>query len=233
MTPTGRYDTYRWRGADERLFVVGEGRDVLILPALFAEANRTRAFTVAVARALARAGLRCTLPDLPGTLESTAELAGIAWNDWCDAVGQLVDTLDRPVVLAIRGGGLLPTPTHPRLHFAATSGDRLLRDLLRARLATDKEAGRATTMAALAEAVAAGRERLAGFDLAPALSQPLAAAAPPPGAHEARLASDPAPADSTVDGTPLWRRAEPGRDDAMADQLATIVTEWSVTCDAG
>ncbi len=233
MTPTGGYDTHVWRGSAERLFTVGEDRDLLILPALFAEANRTRAFTVAVMRTLAGRGLRCVLPDLPGTLESRATLAKVSWQDWCAFVLDLEATLDRPLVLAIRGGALLPTATPKRLHFAPTSGERLLRDLLRARLASDKEARRATTMAALTAGLAYGTERLAGFDLAPALSQPLAAAEAPPEAHTVRLTSDAAEADARIDGPALWRRAEPGTDAPLAHALADQATAWSDRCAAG
>lgn len=232
VTP-GSHATYLWRGADERLFVVGEGRDVLILPALFAEANRTRAFTVALARKLAVEGMRCTLPDLPGTLESTRTIEKVSWSDWCGAVEQVTGSLDQPVVVAIRGGALLPARDAPRLHFASTSGDRLLRDLLRSRLASDKEAGLPTTMAALSGTVASGPQQLAGFDLTPTLTRPLSEAQIVPDAVEVRMTTDAAPADRQIEGTYLWRRAEPGRDDTMAAALAQVVIEWSAQCAAG
>lgn len=233
MNPAGRYDTHPWRGVTERLFTVGEGRNLLILPALFAEANRTRAFMVAVMRTLAERGLHCVLPDLPGTLESRTPLAEVSWDGWRAFVLDLETTLDRPLVLAFRGGALLPTATPQRLHFASTSGERVLRDLLRARLAGDKEAGRATTMAALTEKLAQRTEQLAGFDLAPALSQPLTNAEPPQPAHTIRLESDAAVADARIDGPALWRRAEPGTDGALVTALVDEVTRWSDRCAAG
>lgn len=233
MSRDGRYDTHPWRGAAERLFITGEGRDLLILPALFAEANRTRAFTVAVMRRLATRAFRCVLPDLPGTLESRTPLAEVGWEDWRAFVIDVEATLDHPIVLAIRGGALLPTATAERLHFAPTSGERLLRDLLRARVASDREAGRGATMAALSESLTRGTERLAGFDLAPALSQPLSAATLPQAARTVRLASDAADADARLDGPALWRRAEPGTDAALASALAEQVAKWSDRCAAG
>ena len=233
MRAAGGYDTHVWRGSAERLFTVGEGRDLLILPALFAEANRARAFTVAVMRTLAGRGFKSVLPDLPGTLESRKSLAEMSWEDWRAFVLDLEATLHRPLVLAIRGGALLPTATPHRLHFAPTSGERVVRDLLRARLASDKEAGRATTMAALSGSLAQKTDRLAGFDLSPALSQPLATAETPSEAHTVRLASDAADADARINGPALWRRAEPGTDAALATALADEVTRWSDRCAAG
>ena len=125
------------------------------------------------------------------------------------------------------GGALLPTPGQPRLHFAPTPGARLLRDLTRARAAADREEGVAVPMAELEAQVRAGTERMAGFDLAPALTGPLADAEPVAGAWTVLLESDAAAAVARVPGASLWRRAEPGRDDALAAALAKRVREWA------
>ncbi len=232
MREFGRYRALAWRGATERVLEVGDGPGLLVLPALFAEANRTRAFTIETLRRLAGT-YRCVLPDLPGTLESTCSLPEVDWSEWCAFAAHAADDLDTDAVLAIRGGALLSAGERPRLHFAPTPGTRLLRDLLRARMASDREAGTAGTMAKLERRVANGVESLAGFSMAPQLSQPLAAAEPVTWAWTIGLADDPGSSDVTIAGTRLWRRAEPGRDDAMAAGLATAVIDWRQACDAG
>ena len=36
--------------------------------------------------------------------------------------------------------------------------------------------------------------------------------------------------DEAIAGTPLWLRAEPGEDAAMADAVAADIAAWSRTC---
>ena len=172
-------------------------------------------------------GHQCVLLDLPGTLESERALAEVSWPEWRDFAAYAAEACGAKWVVALRGGALLPAGDRPRLHVAPTPGARLLRDLLRARLAADREAGTACSMAELEARVRGGTERLAGFDLSPALSGPLAATEPVAGARTVRLEGDEAAADATVPGTPLWRRAEPGRDDALARALADQVRDWA------
>ena len=45
-----------------------------------------------------------------------------------------------------------------------------------------------------------------------------------------RLDTDPQPADRHVPGTPLWRRAEPGNDPALAVLLADDIADWIARC---
>ena len=47
-----------------------------------------------------------------------------------------------------------------------------------------------------------------------------------------RLSSDPAPADRHVDASPLWRRAEPGDNPALAELLADDIAAWIAACEA-
>ncbi len=199
---------------------------VLFLPALFAEANRTRALTVGILRALTPSH-RCVLPDLPGTLESERALTGTDWDEWSEFAGYVADHFGAERVVALRGGSLLPAGACPRLHIAPTTGARLLRDLVRARLTADREEGQGGTAAALQARMRDGTERLAGFDLPPGITGPLAAAEPIAEAFTVRLSSDGAVADATVPGPPLWRRAEPGRDEALSMALAEQVRAWA------
>jgi hypothetical protein len=46
-----------------------------------------------------------------------------------------------------------------------------------------------------------------------------------------RLDTDPKPADRHVPGIPLWRRAEPDNDPALAALLADDIADWIATCE--
>ena len=80
---------------------------LLIIPALFDEANRMRRFTVEVMRRLAGAGIACFLPDLPGCNESTARLDHQTPADWQLAMAGAARHFAASHVLAIRGGALM------------------------------------------------------------------------------------------------------------------------------
>ena len=58
---------------------------MLILPALFDEANKLRHFTVEVMRRLDAAGIDSFLPDLPGCNESRAPLETQTLTGWREA----------------------------------------------------------------------------------------------------------------------------------------------------
>ena len=59
----------------------------------------------------------------------------------------------------------------------------------------------------------------------------LAKAIPAP-ARTVRLVGDPRPADRAIEASPLWRRAEPGNDLALAALLADDIAEWVAHCAA-
>ena len=67
--------------SEELLFSIDHGRAlrVLILPALFDEANKLRRFTVQVMRKLDAAGVDSFLPDLPGCNESLQPVENQTW----------------------------------------------------------------------------------------------------------------------------------------------------------
>ena len=93
---------------EEYALAFDRGREhrLLILPALFDEANKLRHFTVEVMRGLDRAGLDCFLPDLPGCNESLAPLDGQTLVGWREAAGAAAEHHRATHVLTIRGGGL-------------------------------------------------------------------------------------------------------------------------------
>ncbi|MBD8735525.1 hypothetical protein IFS44_09500 [Sphingomonas sp. CFBP 13706] len=191
-------------------------RVVAVLP-LFEEANRTRAFLVAMLRALAGRGIGSILPDLPGTGESVVETRDLRLADLRQAFAALVGMLDVPVyAVTIRSGALVDCDAHlaGRWQLAPQSGGDLLRDLSRIRAAS--------TMP--------DEDGYAGNSLSEALLADLRDAVPYDASRTVRLESDPRPADARYPGAPLWRRSEPGSDAALAEALAADVAGWIATC---
>lgn len=214
-------------------FGPSDGPVVMMVPALFEEANRTRALTVAILRHLADEGIAALLPDLPGTGESLTSLEDITADVWPKALLSAIG--DRQCHLAgIRGGCLIAgnVPARSHWYFAPAPGTSLVRDLIRTAQAAAREQG-----AAFDEHMLEGDGppvEIAGNRLPPALLRTLAATevdlAPP--ARIVRLNSDRADADQYVDGAPLWRRAEPDTDHALAAALAHDLAAWIRRCES-
>ncbi|MBA3897981.1 MAG: hypothetical protein H0X36_12805 [Sphingomonadaceae bacterium] len=224
-------EKYAWRGGTEMLLRHGEGATttLLVLPALFEEANRMRRFAVSLMRRLAEAGIGTVLPDLPGTGESLADLADVTLDDWRDVVAGVAETLPKPLMtLAIRGGAILDGTADFGWRLAPESGERMLRDLVRA---TALSSGRSASE--IDRAARARPTALAGQTLSPALYQALLLA-PAIGANRrtVRLGEDPGPRDASLDGKRLWRGAEPGDDPDLADLAAADIVLWTKTCAA-
>jgi len=200
---------------------VGFDRDravrVLVLPAWFDEANKLRRFTLEVMRRLDGAGIDSLLPDLPGCNESLAPLAHQTLEGWREAAAAAAEALRATHVLAIRAGALLAPPALPGWHYAAQSGPKLLRGMLRARVIASREGGIAETSEGLGDE---GRERglvLGGWALGPAMIRALESAEPVPGPAQSAITQ------SALGGPGLWLRAEPDHDAAQADRLAALI----------
>lgn len=186
---------------------------VIAAPALFEEANRTRAMLVDVLRRLAATGLRALLPDLPGQNESLVPTEAARLASWRQAfAAAAAATVAGPLyVVAIRGGALVDTEVAaPRWHFSPVTGAETVRALERLR-------------------AAGGGEDHGGNRIAPAMIDGLRDATPLP-ARTVRLASDPRPADLTVDARPLWHASEPDTDPALQAALAQDIAQWVATC---
>ncbi|HUQ14007.1 MAG TPA: hypothetical protein VM055_07000, partial [Novosphingobium sp.] len=80
---------------------------LLIVPALFEEANRTRRTLAQAMRALAARGVASVLPDLPGCNESLQPLELQTVEAWQAAVRAGAEHFAATHVLGIRGGALL------------------------------------------------------------------------------------------------------------------------------
>lgn len=224
--------SYDWAGGREAMLRFGpaEGPVVVAALPLFEEANRTRAFVVAILRALARRGVAGALPDLPGTGESLVETRDMTLpalrEALAAAVARVRDEGRTAYVVAFRSGALLETQADAagRWHLAPQIGEHLLREQTRIRQAAAREAG-------VAAADAGDVVEVAGNSVSSALLDQLAPAHPEAGARVVRLDGDPREADLRVPGSPLWRRAEPGTDPKLVETLADDIAAWIRRCE--
>ncbi|PLK25011.1 hypothetical protein C0V72_03115 [Porphyrobacter sp. TH134] len=210
------------RLASEELLVAfdrGRAVRVLICPAWFDEANRLRRFTIEVMRRLDASGIDGFLPDLPGCNESLAPLENQTLAGWRADMVAAAAAVGATHVLAIRAGALIAPATLPGWHYAAQSGPKLLRGMIRARTIAAREAGMAETSEAL---MAQGREQglvLGGWPLGAAMIGELETAEPGLAPGQSDIAQ------SALGGPGLWLRAEPDESAAQADRLAAIIAE--------
>lgn len=192
---------------------------VLVLPAWFDEANKLRRFTIEVMRRLDRAGIDSLLPDLGGCNESLALLSRQTLAGWRVQARAAAETLSVTHVLAIRAGALIAPPDLPGWHYAAQSGPKLLRAMLRARTIAAREAGRFENAGSLMAQGKADGLVLGGWSLGPDLIAALESAEPTHGPGQREIPQ------TAVGGAGLWLRAEPDDDAAQADALAGLITE--------
>ncbi|GAA0730957.1 hypothetical protein [Sphingomonas japonica] len=229
-------ETYDWAGGSEACLRFGpdDGPVVVAALPLFEEANRTRAFTVAILRALGEHDVGALLPDLPGTGESLLATEHATLADWRAAYASAVKTAGYPAfAFAIRGGALIDcsAAVEGRYHFAPANGSAIVRELVRARQASAREDGDAFDPAMLDEAGAP--IELAGNRLSRTLIAELKVAEPATTLRRVvRLESDAQPADRKLPGAPLWRRAEPDTDGPLAALIAADIADWVHACGA-
>lgn len=202
---------------------------VLIVPPLFDEANRLRRTLVLAMRELAADGFAAVLPDLPGQNESLVPLDLVDLDRWQDALAKNADGIDGPILVAsVRGGALIDhrPAASAWWRLAPVGGAPLLRTMLRGRVTADREAGIESSLDSLQADAQTAPLLLAGNALSPAMVAQLGSAEPQP---VAPLRSVGLGADG-ITGTPLWLRAEPGEDAAMAGAIASDIAAWSKTC---
>ncbi|MBC9031187.1 hypothetical protein IAG41_02175 [Sphingomonas sp. JC676] len=210
-------ETYDWAGGREAMLRFGppEGPVVVAALPLLEEANRTRTFVVTILRALAERGIAGALPDLPGQGDSVVPTHQIAIANLRSAFADTARATGRRAYsIAIRSGALLDSKAilAGRWHFSPQTGPELLRELSRVRQAGggDDFAGNSLSSAFLTELGNAGLEA----------------------ARTIRLDSDPKNADARFAGAPLWRRAEPDNDPALAALFADDIAAWVHACEA-
>ncbi|WP_338426029.1 hypothetical protein [Sphingopyxis kveilinensis] len=213
-----------------RIDPVGPPRaTIVVVPPLFEESNRTRRTLVLAMRALAADGFVALLPDLPGQNESLVPLANVDLDQWQAALAAVTAAIDGPAMVAsVRGGALIDHRAKAAAwwRLAPVGGASLLRTLMRARVSADREAGIASSLESLQAEAQSAPLLLAGNALSPAMIAGLGAAEVQP---VEPVRSNPLGGGGIV-GTPLWLRAEPGEDAAMARAIAADIVAWSKTC---
>lgn len=211
-----------------------DGPQLLMIPPLFEEMNRTRALLAGVGRGLAQRGIASWLPDLPGTGDSDVELPSVTWTNWREAVravSQHIRTTHAGDIIsfAVRGGALLDDAADAAVALRLApvmSGDRQLREMLRTGVAALQERGAPASLAALEEQLRTTTLELGGYPITPALAAGLGAAravALGPGRTAALTGGV---GDLLFEGPPVWRQAEPIGARALADDLAA----WIALC---
>lgn len=216
------------------------GAQLLIVAPLFEEMNRSRALLAGVGRRLADKGIASWLPDLPGTGDSELSLRDVSWQQWQNSLLALSEiiyaTCGKEVhILSVRGGALLGAHLTVRSRYRlapVASGERLLRELLRARLAADQERGTPSTSADLEACLTRETVELAGYPITPTLAADLRAAALPDTPNTRTVGVAGGTGDHLLDGPPLWRHAEPAAAPALAAALADDLADWIASCDA-
>lgn len=187
---------------------------VLIVPALFEEANRTRRMLVETMRALAKAGIASVLPDLPGCNESPAPLDAQDLAGWRAAMVAATDHFGATHVMSLRGGAVVAPQSLPGWQFEPIAGAQVLRPMLRARTVAAREDGRTETMDGLLEHGRNAGIELAGYRIGAALVCDLATARQPELSKQSVLTLE------VLSGAALWLRNEPGEDAELSVALA-------------
>jgi hypothetical protein len=214
-----------------RLGPEGGGMRVLFVPPLFEEANRVRRTLVMAMRALAARGVASVLPDLPGQNDSIVPTAAVDLARWRGALTEVAAAEHAPVLIAsVRGGALIDDGAKALgwWRLAPVAGASLLRTMLRARVASDREAGVESSTDALMAEAATRPLLLAGNLLSPAMIAGLQTAHPV-GVEPCRTVTLGEGANA-IAGSPLWLRAEPGEDAGLALAMAEDIAAWAATC---
>lgn len=217
MTPV-RYPT---QGGEEWALAFDRGRSarLIVIPALFEEANRLRRLAVEVMRRLDAAGIDSLLPDLPGCNESLQALEEQTPETWRAAMASAAGAFRASHVLALRGGCLFAPSALPGWALAPTSGASQLRQMLRARILAAREAGRDETQERLLEqARTEGSLELSGYRLSAAFLDSFATLEQPTTPRLSPIAQ------ADLGGSALWLRAEPDFDATQAEALAGLIT---------
>lgn len=240
-------DHYDWAGGREAMLRFGPVTGPVVVAALplFEEANRTRAFVVTILRLLAARGIAGALPDLPGQGESLVPTHKSSILKMQDAFDFACDKFDREgrrcYALGVRSGALLDALAlaFGRWHLAPVDGPQLLRELTRIKQAElgGKPLGEFWYLdGSLPEDAEDPPVEVAGTLISPDLLTELQVKTPfdEPGIPRrvVRLGTDPKPADRKIDAAPLWRRAEPDNDIALATLLADDIAAWVRACES-
>lgn len=191
---------------------------LLILPALFDEANKLRRQTAQVMRALDKESIDSFLPDLPGMNESLAPFCNQTLTGWQSAAKAAANAFDATHVLTWRAGALIAPTDLPGWRYAQTSGTKQLRSMMRARTISSREAGKEEKLADLQVLARSKGIELAGWQLSAEMFVELENATPAASEIQTEIAQ------ADIGGAGLWLRAEPDEDTEQAQTLAAIIS---------
>lgn len=206
-------------GGDELAMTAGPdeaARRILIVPALFEEANRTRRMWAEAMRAMAAAGVFAALPDLPGCNESLAQLERQTLASWRAAMAAAGRHFAATHVLSLRGGALVAPAALPGWRVEPIAGVQVLRPMLRARTIAAREERHTEKIDGLLKRGRGEGLELAGYRLGAALVGELGESEPAP-SQQLDVALN------QLDGAALWLRSEPSEDPALSASLVRLV----------
>lgn len=203
----------------ELAIIWDRGRSVrlLILPALFDEANKMRQFTLNVMRRLDQAGVDCMLPDLPGCNESLQALEQQDLSTWRSAAQAAAAHFGASHVLTIRANAVLAPQGLAGWSYAPVATSSTLRTMLRAEHIHAREAGQDTTAAQLREIGQTQGIELAGYRIGPRLFAELEQGRVPDNPELISIPQD------ALGESGLWLRAEPDCAPHQAESLSQII----------
>lgn len=197
-------------------FDQGRTRRLLIVPALFDEANRTRRMIVDTMRLLDEAGIDSFLPDLPGCNESRQDFTGQSLHGWRSAMQHAARHFRATCVLTVRGGVLVMPQTLPGIVYEPAKGPSILRQLLRARTIAARDAGCNEDPVTLLDQGRTDGLELAGYRFGASLIAGLEYALPEIESQRIILQGE-------LGGAGLWLRAEPAAAPQQSDHLARLI----------
>lgn len=200
-------------------FDTQRARRLLIIPALFDEANKLRRLTISVMRLLDEAGIDSALPDLPGCNESRAPLHAQTLPGWRAGIAEASRQFGATHILAIRAGALLAPANLPGWRYSPLTGAKLLNGLLRAQVFAARESGRRETREQLLDHARRDGVTLGGWELGAQLVCELEDALPRPAPLQSEIGQE------RIGEAGLWLRAEPGESSAQASALAGLIVE--------
>lgn len=225
---------YSFSGNSEQYLHLGRKhpRQILIIPPFFEEMNRTRWLLLAAMRTLDEARIGTILPDMPGQNESLVPDSGISLSTWRAALERLAaqSGVIIDMVAAFRSGSIIDDAVSCTRHWRLSpeDGPSLLRQLIRIRLASDREAGLATSKAVLLTQARQQNMMVAGWEIPSAMIQELETSGLP--VHDevrtVLLEDNTASADAYVTGKAPWRQSEPQEDHWLAQQIAADMAGW-------
>lgn len=196
---------------------------LIVLQPLFEETNKFRRTLALILRCLDDMGINALVPDLPGMGEHPTGLDRVQLEDvrlslrhLAEAAahsGQLIGTASFRAACLFDGW----TNTPACWRFAPEEGDKLVRTLMRT-----EDASESNETHAFVSGQYVRRPLLSELqDLRLSVS---------PMTRTVRLSTDRGDADLHIEGSPLWRHAEPGEDVGLAQSIAQDIASWSKTC---